>query len=151
MIDSLKTQNPIVFVVDDEELVRYSLKRVFESEDMEVRTFGSANEFLDAYPEGQVGCLITDVCMPKMTGLELQDEMNRRSIDLPVIVITGYGNIEMAVEAMKIGAVDFIEKPISTDGLLDLTQTAIALSHNKRRQKDLTGNARDLLALLTPR
>ena len=83
--------DPIVFIVDDNDGVRETLELLFESVDQAVRSFASGREFLGAYPMGQSGCLITDVRMPEMSGLELYDEMRRRSIDLPVIFITGFG------------------------------------------------------------
>jgi len=153
MTDTMLPEDQIVFVVDDEELVRWSLKEIFESIGVEVRTFSSAHEFLDAYPQAKErpGCLITDVCMPIMTGLELKKEMNRRSIDLPVIMLTAHGDVKLAVEAMKEGAVDFIEKPQTPDDLIDRTRKAIGLDQKNSRKKNLSQNARHLMSQLTPR
>ena len=143
--------DPIVFIVDDNDGVRETLELLFESVDQAVRSFASGREFLGAYPMGQSGCLITDVRMPEMSGLELYDEMRRRSIDLPVIFITGFGDIEMAVNAMKAGAVDFIAKPYKEQELLDRVQKAVKRSVEMKQQSDADTKARGRLALLSPR
>lgn len=119
---------PVVFVIDDDEAVRSSLAWLINSVDIEVRTFASANEFLAAYQPGQPGCLIVDVRMPGMSGLELQRQLAERSIALPVIIITGHGDVEMAVRAMKAGAFDFVQKPFNDQVLLDLIQSALEKS-----------------------
>ena len=145
------TENPIIYIVDDNDDVRETLKLLFESVDLCAESFNSAGEFLDAYPMGQSGCLIADVRMPEMSGLELQEEMVKRSIDLPVIIITGYGDVEMAVNAMKTGAADFIEKPYKEQELLDRVHKAINQSAKKRQESSEEQMAREGLAQLTPR
>ena len=145
------TENPIIYIVDDNDDVRESLELLFESVDLCAKSFGSAGEFLDTYPMGQSGCLIADVRMPEMSGLELQEEMAKRSIDLPVIIITGYGDVEMAVNAMKAGAADFIEKPYKEQELLDRVHKAINQSTRKRQKSSEEKMAREGLAQLTPR
>ena len=100
---------------------------------------------------GQPGCLIADVRMPEMSGLELQEEMANQSIDLPVIIITGYGDVEMAVNAMKAGAADFIEKPYKEQELLDRVHKAINQNAEKQQETSDAQQARERLALLTPR
>lgn len=145
------TENPIIYIVDDNDDVRETLELLFESVDLCAESFGSAGEFLDAYPMGQSGCLIADVRMPEMSGLELQEEMVKRSIDLPVIIITGYGDVEMAVNAMKAGAADFIEKPYKEQDLLDRVHKAINQSAQKRQESSEEQMARERLAQLTPR
>ena len=145
------TENPIIYIVDDNDDVRETLELLFESVDLCAESFGSAAEFLDAYPMGQSGCLITDVRMPEMSGLELQEEMVKRSIDLPVIIITGYGDVEMAVNAMKAGAADFIEKPYKEQELLDRVHKAINQSAQKRQESSEEQMAHERLAQLTPR
>ncbi len=127
MIACWDTESPIIYIVDDNDDVRETLELLFESVDLCAESFGSAGEFLDAYPMGQSGCLIADVRMPEMSGLELQEELAKRGIDLPVIIITGYGDVEMAVNAMKAGAVDFIEKPYKEQELLDQVHRAISV------------------------
>ncbi len=145
------TENPIIYIVDDNDDIRETLELLFESVDLCAESFGSAGEFLDAYPMGQSGCLIADVRMPEMSGLELQKEMAKRSIDLPVIIITGYGDVEMAVNAMKAGAADFIEKPYKEQELLDRVHKAINQSAQKHQESSEEQRAREGLARLTPR
>lgn len=118
-------EKPTVFVVDDDEAVRESLRYLIASVDLEVKTFSSATEFLDAYRPNMPGCLVVDVRMPGMSGLELQRQLSDRSINLPVIIITGHGDVDMAVRAMKSGAFDFIQKPFNDQVLLDLIQAAL--------------------------
>ncbi|MFQ5766243.1 MAG: response regulator transcription factor, partial [Rhodospirillales bacterium] len=143
--------SPVVYIVDDNEDVRETLGLLFESVELEVETFASASAFLDAYPAGRPGCLIADVRMPGMSGLELHEEMIRRAIDLPVIIITGYGDIEMAVNVMKAGAADFIQKPYKEQDLLDRVQKAIGASVEALRQSGEAERNCERLALLTPR
>ncbi len=145
------SENPIIYIVDDNDDIRETLELLFESVDLGAKSFGSAGEFLDAYPMGQPGCLIADVRMPGMSGLELQEEMAKRSIDLPVIIITGYGDVEMAVNAMKAGAADFIEKPYKEQELLDRVNKAISQNAEKRQESNEEQKAREGLAQLTPR
>ncbi len=145
------TEGPIVYIVDDNDDVRETLELLFESVDLCAKSFGSAGEFLDTYPMGQSGCLIADVRMPGLSGLELQEDMAKRSIDLPVIIITGYGDVEMAVNAMKAGAADFIEKPYKEQELLDRVHKAISQNAEKRHESNEEQKAREGLAQLTPR
>ena len=115
-----------VHVVDDDEAVRRFLRGLIQSVGLRVETYATAQEFLDAYEAGSPGCLLLDIRMPGMSGLELQAELKRREIDLPVIVLTGHGDVKVAVHAMKAGAVDFIEKPFNNELLLHGIQKAIA-------------------------
>lgn len=116
-----------VFVVDDDDAVRDSLGLVFETEGLAYQTFGSAESFLESYCPGQPACLLLDVNMPGLDGHELQAELTRRQIQLPIIFLTAYGDIPMTVRAMKAGAVDFLTKPVSTELLIDRVQTALGL------------------------
>ncbi|MBI4182602.1 MAG: response regulator transcription factor [Proteobacteria bacterium] len=120
------TTEAIVHVVDDDEAVRRFLRGLIGSVGLEVKTYASAQEFLDAYEAGSPGCLLLDIRMPGMSGLELQAELRRRKIDIPVIILTGHGDVKVAVHAMKAGAVDFIEKPFNNELLLHGIQKAIA-------------------------
>ena len=122
------TNEPIVFVVDDDHAVRRFLTGLITSIDFQVTACGSAQEFLDVYEPGRPGCLVLDVRMPGMSGLELQRELADRSIDLPVIILTGHGNVPVAVHAMKAGALDFVEKPFNNELLLDRIQKAVTQS-----------------------
>lgn len=118
-----------VFVVDDDADVRDSLQFLLSSAGFRAIAYGSAESFLAEIKNGAVGCLITDVRMPKMSGIDLIRELRSRAPDLSIIVITGHGDVPLAVEAMKLGAVDFFEKPFSDDELL--SSVAVALSQNE--------------------
>src|SRR5437667_10564557 len=115
-----------VYVVDDDEAVRDSLSALLESKAFAVRSFASALEFLEAAPSLPAGCLIVDIRMPEMDGLELQQRLVERGLDFPLIVITGHGEVPLAVRAMKAGAVDFIEKPFTLEAILDSLEVALA-------------------------
>ena len=121
-----------VFVVDDDEAVRSSLRLLLKSKGIAAVTHASAREFLANYDPEQPGCIILDVRMPGMSGLELQDELNRRGAIIPVIFITGHGDVPMAVEAMQHGAVDFLQKPFSDQDLTDRIQRALAADVRNR-------------------
>jgi two-component system, LuxR family, response regulator FixJ len=108
-----------VYIVDDDEAVRDSLSALLESKGYVARSFGSAPEFLRSAPSLPAGCLIVDIRMPEMDGLELQKRLTERALDFPIIVITGHGDVSLAVRAMRAGAVDFIEKPFAVDAILD--------------------------------
>ena len=142
---------PAVFVVDDDDAVRDSLRELLDSVGLEAETFASARDFLDAYDPPRPGCLVLDIRMPGMSGLELQERLNERDVNLPIVFITGHGDVPMAVEAMKRGAVDFIQKPFRDQELLD--RINLALEHNRERRD--TEAARHIIAdrieTLTPR
>ncbi len=114
-----------VFVVDDDPAVRKSLRWLMESVGLNVQTFGSAPEFLAAYDPRRAGCIVMDVRMPGMGGLELQERLRELGCRLPMIVMTAYGDVPMAVRAMKSGAVHFFEKPINNQNLLDQIQVSL--------------------------
>lgn len=114
----------VVHIVDDDEAVRQSLAFLLSTAGIPVRVYESATSFLHALPSLQAGCLITDVRMPDLTGIELLQRLKAKSIDLPVIVITGHGDIPLAVEAMKSGAIDFIEKPFAEEAILRAVRSA---------------------------
>lgn len=140
-----------VFVVDDDEAVRKSLRLLLKSQGMPVVTHESAAEFLATYDPEQPGCIILDVRMPGMSGLELQQELNRRGAVIPVVFITGHGDVPMAVEAMKHGAVDFLQKPFSDKELSDRIQRALATDLRNRKLLDEKDRIRARLAALTRR
>ncbi len=117
--------NPVVHIVDDDEAVRHSLAFMLGSAGLSVRLYESARTFLDLLDPSAHGCLVTDVRMPDMTGIELLAEIKARAPYLPAIVITGHGDIPLAVEAMKAGAVDFIEKPFEDEVLLKAVEAAL--------------------------
>jgi two-component system response regulator FixJ len=142
---------PTVFVVDDDQAVRDSLRWLLESVSLPVETFASAGEFLDRYNPEQPGCLVVDVRLPGLSGLELQERLKQQKVDLPAIVITGHGDVAMAVEAMKAGALEFFEKPVGDQKLLDSVWKAIERNLDDRRQRAAHNNIRDRLNRLTPR
>lgn len=142
---------PTVFVVDDDQAMRNSLQWLIESIGMKVRTYGSANEFLTNFYPGRAGCLLLDVRMPGMSGLELQAHLARRDSRLPVIIITGHGDVAMAVKAMKSGAVDFIEKPFHDVELLSSIRNALNFDEKQRSLQSQRSEIAARLAELTPR
>jgi two-component system, LuxR family, response regulator FixJ len=146
-----KKSEPIVFVVDDDESVRSSLRFLLRSLGIESRSFASATEFLAAYDPAQPGCLVLDVRMPGMSGLELQQQLNLRGAVLPVIFVTGHGDIPMAVEAMQHGAHDFLQKPFRDQDLIDRIQRAVAKDAETRAALRERHRVRERLASLTPR
>jgi FixJ family two-component response regulator len=129
------SNKPTVFVVDDDQEVRESIRWLLESVDLAVETFGSGREFLDAYDPDKPGCVVLDVRMPQSSGLELQKKLLARGLEIPVIIVSAYGSVPVAVEAMKAGAVDFIEKPFSDQALLDRIHQAVAKDRDVRRRK----------------
>ncbi len=140
-----------VFVVDDEAGVRNSLSRLLAGASLPVQAFDSAQSFLTGLQPGQAGCLLLDVNMPGMSGLQLQSELRKRDILLPIIFLTGSADVSMAVAGMKGGAFDFLEKPIENDVLIARVRDALALDL-ERRQDDLAyRHTRARLSKLTPR
>jgi two-component system response regulator FixJ len=145
------TSTPTIFVVDDDEAMRKSLAWLIGSVGLAVETFESAAAFLAAAPDDRPGCLVLDVRMPGMSGLELQDALARRGCNLPVIIITGHADVPMAVRALRAGAVDFIEKPFNDQHLLDRLHEALARSEKSCAERARRARVRALLARLTPR
>lgn len=122
-----------VFVVDDDEGIREGLGLLLETVGQPYESYSSAIEFLDAYDASKGGCLVLDIRMPRMSGLELQEKLNEQGSLLPIIFITGHGDIQMAVEAMRRGALDFIRKPFREQDLLDRINEALAFDAGKRK------------------
>jgi len=141
---------PTVFIVDDDEAVRDSLQILLETEGYRTEIFESAIAFLDAFQTVRPGCVVADVRMPDMTGLELQAALIERRLDVPIVIMTGHGDVPMAVRALKAGAIDFIEKPFTDDLLLDSIGRALAAVDASAQQRDLTAVAARL-ETLTPR
>lgn len=140
-----------VFVVDDDDAVRSGLHFLLRTAGYMVEVFASPHAFLAAYDPARSGCLLLDVQMPAMTGLELQRELSRRGWPLPVIFITGHGTIPLAVEAIKAGAFDLIEKPLREDVLLDRLRKALGETDEARRERLLKAQLEARIAGLTPR
>ncbi len=142
---------PAVFVVDDDRAVRESLRWLLESVGLHAETFAGADEFLDRYEPHMPGCLIVDVRLPGMSGLDLQQALTDHGIHLPVIVITGHGDVPVAVRAMKAGAIDFIEKPFNDQTLLDRVHDAIDLDARQRAARVAEMQLRARMDRLSPR
>jgi two-component system, LuxR family, response regulator FixJ len=142
---------PIVFVVDDDRAMRDSLRWLLESIGLSVRTYATAAEFLHDHDPAQPGCLVLDVRMPGMSGLDLQTELAQRGAELPTIVVTGHAEVAMAVRAVKAGAIDFIEKPFSDQLLLDRVRQALEIDRQSREIRMRREEARRRLASLSAR
>jgi two-component system response regulator FixJ len=142
---------PTVFVVDDEEPVGDSIAMLLRTVGLRTRVYQDARLFLQEYQPEMPGCLLLDVRMPKMSGLELQQELIKRNVTLPVIFITGHGDVPMAVEAMRAGALDFIQKPFNDDELIRRVQKALEEDARERALLQRTEEIERRWADLTPR
>jgi FixJ family two-component response regulator len=140
-----------VYVVDDDEAVRDSLQWLLEGKDYRVKCFDSAESFLSRYDPREVACLIADIRMDGMTGLELQDRLIERKSPLPIVFITGHGDVPMAIRAMKAGAFDFVEKPFQGQGLLKRIREALVQDAEERCRQAQRADAVARMALLSPR
>lgn len=149
-----------VFVVDDDQAVLTSLQMLMETVEMKIRTYSRCEDFLNSYDPSQTGCLVLDIRMPDMSGLELQQKLIEMKYEIPVVIITGHGDVPMAVEAMKAGAMEFIEKPFRDQILLDAINRAIKkdieskTKHVSRERflescSSLTRREREVMDLLT--
>ncbi|MGA2564416.1 MAG: response regulator transcription factor [Steroidobacteraceae bacterium] len=147
----MKELSPTITVIDDDDGVRNALKLLFKSLALRVVTYGSAQDFLAHYVLDQPGCLVVDVRMPGMSGLELQQELNLRGAMIPVIFITGHGDISMAVEAIQQGAFDFLSKPFQDRDLINRVQRAIEKDTANRHDIAKSDLVRQRLESLTPR
>jgi two-component system, LuxR family, response regulator FixJ len=148
---SIKERAPVVFIVDDDAAVRNSLRLLIKSIGLVPTVLESAREFLDNYDPAQPGCMVLDVRMPGMSGLELQEQLNRLGAVIPVIFITGHGDVAMAVEAMQAGAFDFLQKPFRDQDLIDRIQRALEKDRANRAVLAERSLIRQRLELLTPR
>jgi FixJ family two-component response regulator len=142
---------PLIHVVDDDESLRTALLELLDAAGFEARGYASTGEFLLHPPPDRPGCLLLDVRMPGPSGLELQAALQRQGVALPVIFLTGYADVATSVRAMKAGAVDFLEKPVSRDTLLDALERALARDAAQRAARDEAYRRRMRLAVLTPR
>ena len=148
---SVTNQRPTIFVVDDDSAVRDALKLLLRSVGQSVETYGAGSEFLEAYSEDRPGCLVLDIRMPGMSGLELQQKLNEKHSILPIIFITGHGDVPMAVEAKLAGAVDFIQKPFRDQDLIDRINQALEKDTSNRAALGERNDIRRRLETLTPR
>jgi FixJ family two-component response regulator len=140
-----------VFVVDDDEAIREALKSLISSVGLDVETFASAREFLQSRGPEAPGCLVLDVRLPGLSGLDLQRELSDANIHTPIIFITGHGDIPMTVQAMKAGAVEFLTKPFRDQDLLDAIQQALERDRTAREQRAEKAQLRERYDSLTPR
>lgn len=147
----MAAQSATVFVVDDDQAVRQSLDMLIKSVGHDVQTFRSAQEFLDAYDPQRPGCLVLDIRMPGMSGLELQKTLRQRHIDIPTIFITGHGDVPVAVRALKDGAFEFLEKPFSKQMLLEHIRDAIKSDESRRSQRGASSEMEARMSSLTER
>jgi len=144
-------ESPTVFIVDDDPAIRFAMQALMDSVDMPHEIFASGDEFLSRGDGYRPGCLVLDIRMPGLGGLELQEELLRRGSTLPIIFITGHGDVPMAVEAMQKGAVDFIQKPFRDQDLLDRVREALNTDKERREEQKKHAEVEKRLARLTNR
>lgn len=144
-------QPPLVVVVDDDASMRASLANLFQSVGLQVRTFASASEILTAKKWEAPSCIVLDIRLPGLSGLDLQAEFTRLHIDAPIVFMTGHGDIPMTVRAMKAGAVEFLTKPFREQDMLDAVQAGIVKSSNQRALDDAATRLRSTFGALTTR
>ena len=142
---------PTVFVIDDDPSFRRSTERLIRSSKFQVETFATATEFLSSERSNAPGCLVLDVRMPGLSGLDLQRELTRAGVRIPIIFMTGHGDIPMSVRAIKAGAVDFLTKPFRAQDLLDAIRDAIERDHTAREDQARIADLRGRRETLTPR
>jgi FixJ family two-component response regulator len=142
---------PIVFVVDDDPSVRRAIKRLIGSVGLQVETFGSAPEFLSANRSEGPGCLVLDIRLPGISGLDFQRQLAQANLHIPIIFITAHGDVAMTVRAMKAGAVEFLTKPFRDQDLLDAVHMALERDRTRRQQESEIAVLRNRLESLTPR
>jgi two-component system response regulator FixJ len=144
-------RDAVVHLIDDDDGVRQAVAFLLTTSGFAVRVYETAVAFLEALPTVQPGCIVTDVRMPEMDGLELQRQLRQRGVGLPVIVITGHGDVPLAVEAMKAGAIDFIEKPFNDEKLLSAIRIAIDRHSRDASREDEIAAIRAKIDALSPR
>ena len=148
----MSTMQPeIVYVVDDDEAVRHSLEFLLKTAGLEVRSFGLPEAFLKILPDAKSGCVITDLRMPGISGIDLLRRVKDSGVDMPVIVVTGHGDIAVAVEAMKLGAIEFLEKPFDDELLLEAVRNALRKEASSAKQKAELSDIHQKLAALSNR
>jgi len=147
----MSSDGPTVFIVDDDDAVRDSLRMLMKSVGLDAECHASAQEFLDAYDPDRAGCLVLDVRMPGMSGIDLQERLTAMHSILPIIFITAHGDVPMAVQAMHAGAVDFMQKPFSDQALLDRVQQVIERDLKNRSLLHGRKEIRERIESLTPR
>ena len=146
-----RSASPIVFIVDDDESLRESLSSLLRSVGLRVQVFGSPLEFLNSHRPDVAGCLVLDVRLPGLSGLDFQNELAKANVQIPIIFITGHGDIPMSVRAMKAGAVEFLTKPIREQDLVDAVQVALQRDEIRRESEAELSGVRAKFDSLTPR
>jgi FixJ family two-component response regulator len=149
--EPVSATEPIVFVVEDDPSIRRALTNLFQSVGLEVEVFGSASEMLQGKLPNVASCLVLDVRLPGLSGLDFQTELARANIQIPIIFMTGHGDIPMSVRAMKGGAVDFLTKPFRDQDMLDAVAAAIERDRERRKEQKILSELRSRFASLTPR
>jgi RNA polymerase sigma factor (sigma-70 family) len=149
----MKTEvtDSIVYIVDDDEAVRNGFSRLLHSVGYPVKTYASANEFLKDSRPNCPGCVVLDVQMPELTGLDLQQELKKADFNLPIVFVTGHGDVPMSVQAMREGAVNFLSKPVDGEDLLAAIREGLEISQGKQASDEESAAVRNLAATLTPR
>ncbi len=150
-VSSQPTHHAIVYVVDDDALVRRALEELFSSVGLDVQSYPTAGDFLNEQPEDKPSCIVIDIRLPDTNGLEFQARLTELGIGLPVVMMTGYGDIPMSVRAMKRGAVDFLSKPFKDQDMLDAVMAAIARDRQRRATDGENARLRERLETLSPR
>ena len=145
------TPSSLVFVIDDDASVRKGLSRLLRSVGYATELFASATDYLQREPYGGIGCLVLDIRMPKLSGIDLQLQLNEQGSDLPVIFLTAHGDLPMGIAAMKRGAVDFLTKPVDESSLIDAVRRALAGHLAVRSERSKTADAQARLDRLSPR
>jgi FixJ family two-component response regulator len=146
-----RSKEPVVFVIDDDASMRSALTNLFQSVGLQAEAFGSAAEMLQRKPPDVASCLVLDIRLPGLSGLDFQNELAKANIHIPIIFMTGHGDIPMTVRAMKSGAVDFLTKPFRDQDMLDAVVAAIERDRKRREADASTANIRALFDTLTPR
>jgi FixJ family two-component response regulator len=149
--DLASSEEPMVFVIDDDASMREALRGLFESVGLRVEVFGSASEFLQSKLPDVASCLILDIRLPRLSGLDFQVELATAGIRIPIIFMTGHGDIPMSVRAMKAGAIDFLTKPFRDQDMLDAVTMAIERDRKRRNDAKILSDLQERLATLTPR
>jgi len=147
----MKDVNPVVFIVDDDSSVRRSLERLIQSVGLSAKSFASAAQFLQSGHGQETGCLILDVRMPEISGLELQDKLAVAGVQLPIVFVSGHGTVPMSVRAMKAGALDFLQKPFDEQDLLDAVYRAIDRCRQQQAQREELKELEARIRTLTPK
>jgi FixJ family two-component response regulator len=148
---SISSERPCVHVIDDDASFRRAVSRLLQAEGFSVREYSSAGEFLISSPERYSGCILLDLRLPGPTGLELQEALRQRGIHLPIVFLSGHGDIPMSVRAMKAGALDFLTKPVKRPDLLKAVRDAVVQDTAERARREQLRTCQERYATLTPR